>query len=112
MQSTAISSTDAQRLQALRSYELLDTPPEQAFDDLTALAAQICGAPISLISLVDEHRLWFKSAAGLSATETPRDASFCGHAIRRPDVMVVPDAAKDARFADNPLVRGDFHIRF
>ena len=100
------------RLEALRSYGVLDTPPEQLFDDVTKLAAQICGVPISAISLVDEERQWFKSIVGLDARETPRDAAFCAHAILEPEVMVVEDAATDRRFADNPLVLGDPGIRF
>jgi two-component system cell cycle sensor histidine kinase/response regulator CckA len=100
------------RLKALQQYDLLDTLPEQSFDDLTTLAAQICGVPVSLISLVDEKRQWFKSKVGLSVNETPRDVSFCGHAILQRDVFMVPDAARDDRFATNPLVTGDPKIRF
>ncbi len=100
------------RLEALRRYDLLDTPPEQALDDLTLLASHICEAPISLISLIDEQRQWFKSRVGMSVSETSRDISFCGHAILQPDLFIVPDAASDERFADNPLVTGDHHIRF
>ncbi len=99
-------------MEALRRYELLDTLPEQALDDLTALAAHICGAPISLISLVDEKRQWFKSKSGLAASETPRDVSFCAHALHQADLFIVPDATTDDRFADNPLVTGDPSIRF
>ncbi len=103
---------EAHRLETLRRYELLDTLPEQALDDLTALAAHICGAPIALISLIDENRQWFKSKVGLAASETPRDVSFCAHAIHQPDLFIVPDATKDGRFAGNPLVTGDPNIRF
>ena len=103
---------EAGRLEALRQYHLLDTPPDQALDDLTALAAQICEAPISLISLVDDHREWFKSKVGWSIGETPRELSFCAHVITQPDLFIVPDAAEDERFADNPFVTGDPHIRF
>src|ERR1700733_12193255 len=101
---------EAARLEALRKYAVLDTLPEQALDDLTALAAHICEAPISLISLIDEKRQWFKSNIGMSASETARDISFCGHAILQPDLLIVPDAAEDDRFSDNPLVTDDPHV--
>jgi PAS domain S-box-containing protein len=112
MLAAPIPGNDATRVEALVRYEILDTPPEREFDDLTLLASHICGAPLAQISLVDAERQWFKSKVGLTASETPRDISFCGHAIMRQDVMVVPDAASDARFADNPLVTGDPKIRF
>ncbi len=103
---------EAGRLKALRKYRILDTDPEQAFDDLTLLASQVCGTPIALISLVDESRQWFKSRVGLQAHETSRDVSFCAHAIQQPGLFIVPDAMNDARFRDNPLVLDDPHIRF
>ncbi|MCI0354475.1 MAG: response regulator [Acidobacteria bacterium] len=103
---------EAARLDTLRQYHVLDTPPEAAFDDLVRIAAQTCGTPVALISLVDEHRQWFKARVGMPAQETPRDLAFCAHAILGHDVMVVPDASLDARFADHPLVTGDTHIRF
>ena len=103
---------ESQRLEALRGYEILDTAEEREFDDLTLLAKLLCDVPIALISIVDAERLWFKSKIGLTATQTPRAVSFCGHAIEEEDLMIVPDAAADRRFADNPIVTGDPGIRF
>ena len=107
-----VPEDEAARLECLRSYTILDTPSEQAFDDITRLASYICGTPISLVSLLDDTRQWFKSSVGLAATETPRDQAFCGHAILQDGLMVVPNALEDARFAANPLVTGEPHIRF
>ena len=103
---------ESDRLRALRSYKILDTRPEERFDDLTQLAAIICGVPISLITLIDADRQWFKSKVGLDIQETPRAQAFCTHAIMQPQTFVVPDATQDERFAKNPLVTGDPHIRF
>ena len=103
---------EAHRLKVLWQYDLLDTVPEEVFDELTSLAAVICNAPIALISLVDEDRQWFKSKYGVALNETSRETSFCAHAILQPDLMVVPDAAKDERFKKNPLVTSHPEIRF
>ena len=100
------------RLAALHRYCILDTPPDPAFDDLTNLAAEICETPIALISLLDAERQWFKSRVGMTTSATPRDVSFCTHAIRQPDLMVVPDALRDERFRTNPLVTAAPQIRF
>jgi GAF domain-containing protein len=110
--SAPVSKSEVKRLKVLWQYDVLDTVPEEVFDDLTELAARICEAPIALISLVDEERQWFKSRIGLSISETSRDASFCAHAITREGLFVVPDATRDERFKDNPMVTGESHIRF
>src|SRR6267142_3840020 len=98
-----VRSNERQRLKVLWQYDLLDTVPEEVFDDLTELAARICEAPIALITLVDEKRQWFKSKRGVTISETSRDISFCTHAIGQPDVFIIPDATKDPRFANNPF---------
>ncbi|CBS89221.1 putative diguanylate cyclase/phosphodiesterase (GGDEF and EAL domains) (plasmid) [Azospirillum lipoferum 4B] len=100
------------RLAALQRYELLDTPEEPAFDQITRLAAKLLNVPIALISLVDRDRQWFKSRVGLPARETPREQSFCAHALQSESLLVIGDARQDHRFAANPLVTGDPHIRF
>ena len=100
------------RVEALRGTGLLDTPSELEFDEIVQLAAEICATPISLVSLVDSQRQWFKAVLGLSARETPRDVSFCSHAIRQPGLFIVEDATKDIRFSANALVTGDPAIRF
>lgn len=100
------------RIAALLELEILDTPQEKEYDDLVHLASAICDTPISLVSLVDTDRQWFKAAMGLDVRETPRSLSFCAHAIRQPDLFVVEDAAKDRRFLSNALVTDNPHIRF
>jgi PAS domain S-box-containing protein len=108
-----LPDNESARLYALQQYEILDTDPEAAFDDLTQLAADICQVPIALISLIDDCRQWFKSKVGLDATETPRDLAFCAHAILNPqDVLIVQDTSADDRFATNSLVTGEPYIRF
>ena len=103
---------EAERLQALGDYGLMDTPPEAVFDEIVALASYVFHAPIALISLIDEKRLWFKARTGLDRTEMPREYAFCAHTILEPDGMVVPDALADPRFASNPFVVGQPGIRF
>jgi PAS domain S-box-containing protein len=107
-----VPENEAARLATLAGLGILDTPPDLAFDELCALAAYICQTPVALISLVDEHRQWFKSRVGWSVEETPRDVAFCAHAILQPDLLVVPDARADQRFANNPLVTCPPSIRF
>ncbi len=107
-----LPADEAGRLTALDSYDILDTAPEQVYDDFTTLAARICGVPIALISLIGQDRQWFKSKIGLDPSETPREQAFCAHAIVDNQLMVVPDASHDRRFEGNPLVTGTPHIRF
>ncbi|MBL8260811.1 MAG: sensor domain-containing diguanylate cyclase [Xanthomonadaceae bacterium] len=105
-------STEDARLAALRSYAILDTAPEDAFDDLVRIASAICGVPMASVSLIDQDRQWFKARLGIEGDESDRDSAFCAHAILSPEVMVVPDALQDVRFHDNPLVQGNPNIRF
>jgi GAF domain-containing protein len=104
--------SEAARLAKLLDYGVLDTPPEREFDEITTAAAQLFNMPISLVSLIDRDRQWFKARYGLGVTETPRSQAFCAHAIEGDDLFVVSDATRDSRFADNPLVTGDPNIRF
>ncbi len=107
-----LPSNEVARLNALYNYNILDTPPEEVFDDLTRLVAHICDTPTALINFVDSTRVWFKSQVGLEAKEISRDVSFCAHAILQPDLFIVQDACQDSRFANNPLVTSDPKIRF
>jgi len=113
MKPAPIPADDAARVADLRALKVLDTPREQRFDRITDLTADVFGAKMCFINLVDADRQWFKSTCGLDGvSETPREPGFCAHAIFEPDAMVVPDATKDPRFADNPFVTGDFGLRF
>lgn len=113
MTASPIPANEEARLAALQRYEILDTDPEQALDEVVQLAATICGTPIALLSLIDSSRQWFKARVGLTVMETPRDLSFCAHTIQsEDDVFIVADALHDPRFAANPMVIGDPHVRF
>lgn len=112
MQKPAYPSNEVERVQILRNLLILDTPPEERFDSITAYCQSRFGVQFVLVSLIDANRQWFKSSCGLDAKETPREISFCGHAILTDKVMVVKDAQKDSRFHDNPLVDGPPFIRF
>jgi len=112
LQKPDIPKDEQARLETLWTLDILDTLPEERFDRLTRIAKRMFRVPIALVSLVDENRQWFKSCIGLSASETSRDISFCGHAILGDEVFIIPNAIEDPRFADNPLVLGDPNIRF
>ena len=112
MREAPIPEDEELRIKTLRSLCVLDTQSEERFDRITRLAKRLFDVPIALVSLVDSDRQWFKSRQGLDARETPRASSFCGHAILSDELLVVNDASKDDRFADNPLVTGEPHIRF
>ncbi|WCL48524.1 ATP-binding protein [Leptospira sp. GIMC2001] len=108
-----IPGNESERLQELLDYDILDSKPEQEFDDITEIATKLTGMPICLVSLVDKDRQWFKSHYGLDATETSRDVSFCAHSILKPnEPLIVPNSLLDERFSDNPIVTGDPFVRF
>ena len=107
-----IPQNEVQRIKVLWQYDVLDTVPEEVFDELADLASHICGAPVALITLVDENRQWFKSHVGVSLRETGRDISLCAHAILQKELFIVPDATLDERFKNNPLVTSAPKIRF
>jgi GAF domain-containing protein len=104
--------SEPERLTALDTYGVLDTPPEPEFDELARIAAHVCSTPIALVSFVSEHRQWFKAEVGFGTRETAIDLAFCSHAILQPDLFVVPDTTEDPRFSANPLVTGEPHVRF
>lgn len=113
MQLPPIPANEQERLQELYSYDILDTLSEEDFDNITAIASQICNTKISQITLADSDRLWFKSSHGLAGVQAPRELSFCAHALNTPyELFLVPDARKDERFADNPFVTGDPYVVF
>lgn len=106
-------ANEKERVESLRSYSILDTLPEEDYDNLTAIAASICNTPVSLVSLIDDKRQWFKSSYGLDVTETDKELAFCAHAINDPNnIFAVNDARTDDRFRDNPFVTGDPHVIF
>ena len=110
--SPSTSAVEAARVAALDRYAILDSEPEQAFDDLVLLAAHVCHTPMAMISLLDDHRQWFKSRVGVQVRETPKDVSICVHAIQQNDLFIVGDTREDPRFRESPLVVGEPRIRF
>lgn len=107
-----LPENESERLKALIDAAIMDTPPEEAFDKLAKLAAQICGTEFSVIGLIDENRQWYKAKFGLDATEAPRELTFCAHTLKRKDILEVYDASTDERFKGNPAVTGEPNIRF
>ncbi len=112
MKKPALPVTEDVRIESLRALNILDTPPEERFDRLTRIAKKSFDVPTALVSLIDEKRQWFKSSVGIEVNETPRDVSFCGHAILNDEIFIIRDARCDERFHDNPLVQGEPWIRF
>lgn len=112
MQTAPIPSNESDRITSLKKLKILDTPPEERFDRITKLATRVFNVPISTITLVDANREWFKSVCGLDTTEGDRAISFCGHAMLEDEILIIPDAKKDPRFSDNPMVVGEPFIRF
>jgi len=113
MQIDLADNQEKERLNALKSYDIMDSLPEEEYDDITRLASEICQTPISLISLLDDSRQWFKSNHGLQVRETPIEYAFCSHAILNPnEIFIVPDSRKDPRFSGNPLVTGEPYVIF
>lgn len=112
MEESPVTKDEAQRIAKLKGYDVLDTLPEKLYDDISAIASYICDTPVALISLIDKDRQWFKSKVGLDAEQTPRSVAFCAHAIHSHDLFYVPDATKDKRFHDNPLVTGEPKVIF
>ena len=110
--SALVTNREFARVAALNRYAILDSEPEQSFDDLVTLAAHICKVPMAMLSLVDDHRQWFKSKLGVQVHETPRESSICAHAIQQDDLFIVPDTLQDPRFRENPLVIQEPGIRF
>lgn len=107
-----VPKNETKRIAALKHYQILDSSPEAAYDDIVAIAAYITGSPIAAISLIDVDRQWFKAKIGLTRVATPREQAFCAHTILQTEVMEVQDTAADTRFSKNPLVTGEPHIRF
>lgn len=109
---TLLPTNEAARLEALRQYQILDTSPEEAFDDLSCLAAQICQTPMAFITLVDHNRQWFKSKVGADVAEAPLDIGFCPLVVQKHDILIIPDVLADQQFAVNPAVIANLSVRF
>ena len=107
-----VPPNEAQRLEALRGYQILDTPPEEDFDELVFLAGRLCGMPMALLTVIDAHRQWVKAQVGVSLGEIPRELALCAQTILGRDVVVMPDMSRDGRCAAHPMVVGEPHIRF